>query len=70
MAWAVSQKLRRIRRNVIRNVYVLYSVVGYFTSNARRTVARTLPYLQSIIDERKAKLVEFGEDWPDKPVCG
>ena len=38
-------------------------------SKTKKSVRQGLTYLQPVIDERKAKMAEYGEDWEDKPVC-
>ena len=45
-------------------------MVVSWTSNAKQTIRRALPYLSPAINERKAKVKEhgLGEDWPGKPV--
>ena len=45
-------------------------VVAASKSNVKKTVRLALPHLKPAIDERKAKIQEYGlgEDWTDKPV--
>ena len=45
------------------------SLIGNLISNTKKSVTRALGYLKPVIDERKAKMAEYGEDWEDKPVC-
>ena len=44
------------------------SLVGAWSSHARQSVSQTIPIVKPIIDERKAKMEEYGEEWTDKPV--
>ena len=42
--------------------------MGAWSSHARQSVSQTIPIVKPIIDERKAKMEEYGEEWTDKPV--
>ena len=44
------------------------SLVGAWSSHARQSVLQTIPIVKPIIDERKAKMEEYGEGWAEKPV--
>ena len=37
-------------------------------SKAKKTIVLALGYLKPVIDDRRAKMIECGEDWEDKPV--
>lgn len=37
-------------------------------SLARRSLSRNREILQPVIDERKAMMEKWGDDWTDKPV--
>ena len=37
-------------------------------SKTNATLARALPHIKPVIDERRANMKEFGDDWSDKPV--
>ncbi|EJF57560.1 cytochrome P450 [Dichomitus squalens LYAD-421 SS1] len=41
--------------------------MGKFTSSAKRSVRRTLPYFKDVLAERRRLMKENGDDWPDKP---
>ncbi|EJF59354.1 cytochrome P450 [Dichomitus squalens LYAD-421 SS1] len=45
----------------------LRTPVMSWTSSTRRSVARSIPLLKPIIDQRKALMEEYGADWTDKP---
>ena len=48
--------------------YYAASLVGAWSSHTRRSVLQTVPIVKPIIDERKAKMEEYGEEWTHKPV--
>ena len=39
-----------------------------FMSVARKTIRGAIPHLKPIVDERKKRMEELGDDWADKPV--
>ena len=39
-----------------------------FMSVARKTIREAIPHLKPIVDERKKRMEELGDDWADKPV--
>ena len=42
--------------------------MGAWASRARQSVLQTIPIVKPMIDERKAKVEEYGEEWTEKPV--
>jgi hypothetical protein len=38
-------------------------------SNIPAQIQREIEYIRPIVEERFAKMEEYGEDWIDKPVC-
>ena len=42
--------------------------MGAWSSHARQSVLQTVPIVKPIIDERKARIEEYGEEWTEKPV--
>ncbi|KAL7285069.1 hypothetical protein ACG7TL_000160 [Trametes sanguinea] len=45
----------------------LKPIVKLLAGNAARTVRRAIPILKPIIEERKRRMAEYGEDWDDRP---
>ncbi|TFK88882.1 cytochrome P450 [Polyporus arcularius HHB13444] len=41
--------------------------VGQYFSAVKKTVCQAIPHLQPLLDERRAKLAEYGDEYPDKP---
>ncbi|RPD64699.1 cytochrome P450 [Lentinus tigrinus ALCF2SS1-7] len=41
--------------------------LGQYFSAVKSTVRQTIPHLKPLLDERRAKLEEFGDDYPEKP---
>ncbi|KAI0654469.1 cytochrome P450 [Cubamyces menziesii] len=42
-------------------------IVGRMVGNSKRNLKRAIPHLRPIIEERRRKMAEYGEDWSDKP---
>ncbi|KAH9897773.1 cytochrome P450 [Cubamyces lactineus] len=42
-------------------------IAALLFSDARKTLRKSVPILKPIIDERKAKMAKWGDDWQDKP---
>jgi hypothetical protein len=38
-------------------------------SNLPSQIRQEIEFLRPIVEERFAKMEEYGEDWDDKPVC-
>ncbi len=38
-------------------------------SNLPSQIQREIEYIRPMVEERIAKMEEYGEDWDDKPVC-
>jgi hypothetical protein len=38
-------------------------------SNLPSQIQREIDFIRPIVEERFAKMEEYGEDWDDKPVC-
>ncbi|KAI0713154.1 cytochrome P450 [Cerioporus squamosus] len=45
----------------------LKSSLGQYFSAVKKTVRQTVPHLKPLLDERRAKMEEYGEDYPEKP---
>ncbi|KAI0800573.1 cytochrome P450 [Fomes fomentarius] len=41
--------------------------LGQYLSSVRRSVRKAIPHLKPFLDERRAKMEEYGDNWPDKP---
>jgi hypothetical protein len=38
-------------------------------SNLPAQIQKEIDFIRPIVEERFAKMEEYGEDWDDKPVC-
>lgn len=54
--------------NVRLNERYMHRFVAQCYSAARRNIRDSLAYLKPLIDERKAKMEAYGDDYPEKPV--
>ncbi|KAM5535874.1 hypothetical protein V8D89_010492 [Ganoderma adspersum] len=64
----------RFTRDVSSDRLVMNRVPGFFKplvgrllSKTNDTLTRALPHIQPVINERRANMTEFGDDWSDKP---
>ena len=48
---------------------IVHSMVGQYVSKGRKTVQLAMENLKPIVEDRLAKMEEYGEDWTEKPVC-
>jgi hypothetical protein len=46
-----------------------FSVVSRMLSNLPSQIQQEIEFIRPIVEERFAKMEEYGEDWDDKPVC-
>ncbi len=42
--------------------------VGHYMSSVNKSVRRAVPFFTPVLNERRASMKEYGDDWPDKPV--
>ena len=59
---------------VLYDLYLLlteahFSIVSRMLSNLPSQIRQEIEFIRPIVEERFAKLEEYGEDWDDKPVC-
>ncbi|KAI1787506.1 cytochrome P450 [Ganoderma leucocontextum] len=47
--------------------YSFKTLIGQLLSSARRTMGQAMQHIRPVINERKASMKAFGEDWSDKP---
>jgi hypothetical protein len=47
-----------------------FSIVSRMLSNLPSQIRQEIEFIRPIVEERFAKMEEYGEDWDDKPVCG
>jgi hypothetical protein len=45
------------------------SIVARMLSNLPSQIQQEIEFIRPLVEERFAKMEEFGEDWDDKPVC-
>ncbi len=45
------------------------SIVSRMLSNLPSQIQQEIEYIRPIVEERFAKMKEYGEHWDDKPVC-
>ena len=48
--------------------YILVDRLIRFKSVGMKTIRGVVPLIKPLIDERKQKMEEFGDEWADKPV--
>ena len=48
--------------------YYVYRTVARLVSKVPSHVLRTMEFIKPIVEERSAKMKEFGENWDDAPV--
>ena len=46
-----------------------FSIVSRMLSNLPSQIRREIEFIRPIVEDRFAKMEEYGEDWDDKPVC-
>lgn len=46
-----------------------FSVVSRMLSNLPSQIQQEIEFIKPMVEERFAKMQEYGEDWDDKPVC-
>ena len=46
-----------------------FSIVSRMLSNFPSQIRQEIEFIRPIVEERFAKMEEYGEDWDDKPVC-
>jgi hypothetical protein len=46
-----------------------FSIVSRMLSNLPSQIRQEIEFIRPIVEERFAKMEEYGEDWDDKPVC-
>ncbi|KAI0368877.1 cytochrome P450 [Pilatotrama ljubarskyi] len=66
---AVAFTIEVIKDKTIINFFpnFMKPLIGHLINNVSTAIKKTVKHLQPAIDERRAKMKEFGEDWPDKP---
>ena len=45
------------------------SIVSRILSNLPSQIQQEIEFIRPMVQERFAKMEEYGEDWDDKPVC-
>jgi len=45
------------------------SIVSRLLSNLPSQIRQEIEFIRPMVEERFAKMEEYGEDWEDKPVC-
>jgi hypothetical protein len=45
------------------------SIVSRMLSNLPSQIQQEIEFIRPMVEERIAKMEEYGEDWDDKPVC-
>jgi hypothetical protein len=45
------------------------SIVFRIVSNLSLQIQRQIEFIRPMVEERFAKMEEYGKDWDDKPVC-
>jgi hypothetical protein len=48
--------------------YYICRIVARFVSHIPSHVRQTMEFIRPIVEERSAKMKEFGENWDDAPV--
>jgi len=46
-----------------------FSIVSRTLSNLPSRIQQEIKFIKPVVEERFAKLEEYGKDWDDKPVC-
>ena len=46
-----------------------FSIVSRILSNLPSQIRQEVEFIRPMVEERFAKMEEYGEDWDDKPVC-
>jgi hypothetical protein len=46
-----------------------FSIVSRMLSSLPSQIRQEIEFIRPIVEERFAKMEEYGEDWDDKPVC-
>jgi hypothetical protein len=46
-----------------------FSIVSRMLSNLPSQIQQEIEFIRPIVEERFAKMEEYGEDWDDMPVC-
>jgi hypothetical protein len=46
-----------------------FSIVSRMLSNLPSQIQQEIEFIRPMVEERFAKMEEYGEDWDDKPVC-
>ncbi|KAI0673798.1 cytochrome P450 [Trametes maxima] len=66
---AIAFTIEVIKDKTIINFFpqVLKPLVGLLINNVSSAIQQTVKYLRPIVDERRVKMQEYGEDWVDKP---
>jgi hypothetical protein len=50
-------------------IEIHFSIVSRMLSNLPSQIRQEIEFIRPIVEERFAKMEEYGEDWDDKPVC-
>jgi hypothetical protein len=46
-----------------------FSIVSRMISNIPSQIQKEIEFIRPMVEERFAKMKEYGDDWDDKPVC-
>ena len=46
-----------------------FSIVSRMLSNLPSQIQQQIDFIRPMVEERFAKMEEYGDDWDDKPVC-
>jgi hypothetical protein len=46
-----------------------FSIVSRLLSNLPSKIQQEIEFIRPMVEERFAKMEEYGDDWDDKPVC-
>ena len=46
-----------------------FSIVSRMLSNLPSQIQQQIEFIRPMVEERFAKMEEYGDDWDDKPVC-
>ena len=46
-----------------------FSIVSRILSDLPSKIQQEIEYIRPMVEERFAKMEEYGDDWDDKPVC-
>ncbi len=50
-------------------IMLLLRIVARMLSNLPSQVRQEMEFIRPMVEERFARMEEFGDDWEDKPVC-